>query len=102
MKRIFIIALLLSTYFSNAQNALLNADFWKKSPDLTTVKAEIANGNNPAEANRGNHDVVSIAINNNAPFETITYLIDQEGNSVDKTTHDGRLYIHWAASRGNV
>ena len=102
MKRIFIIALLLSSYFSNAQNTMLNADFWKKSPDVTAVKSEIANGNSPSEANRGNHDVVSIAINNNAPFETIVFLIDQEGNSVDKTTHDGRLYIHWAASRGNV
>ena len=102
MKRIFIIALLLSSYFSNAQNSLLTTDFWKNAPDLTKVKTEIATGNNPAEANRGNHDVVSIAINNNAPFEIITYLIDQKGNSVDKTTHDGRLYIHWAASKGNV
>lgn len=94
--------MLLSSYFSNAQNSLLTTDFWKNAPDLTKVKTEIATGNNPAEANRGNHDVVSIAINNNAPLETITYLIEQKGNSVDKTTHDGRLYIHWAASRGNV
>lgn len=94
--------MLLSSYFTNAQNSLLTTDFWKNAPDLTKVKTEIATGNNPAEANRGNHDVVSIAINNNAPFEIITYLIDQKGNSVDKTTHDGRLYIHWAASKGNV
>lgn len=102
MKRIFIAAFLLSTYFSNAQNSLLNSDFWKKSPDVALVKSEIQKGNSPSEANRGNHDVVSIAINNNAPLETILYLLDQPGNSVDKITHDGRLYIHWAASRGNV
>lgn len=102
MKKIYILALVLSSYFSNAQNSLLNADFWKQTPDLVSVQNEIKKGNNPAEANRGNHDVVSIAINNNAPFETIVYLIDQNGNGVDKMTHDGRLYIHWAASKGNV
>lgn len=102
MKKIFLTALLLSSYFSNAQSSLLNADFWKSNSDLNSVKTEIAKGNSPSEANRGNHDVVSIAINNNAPLETIIYLIEQEGNSIDKTTHDGRLYIHWAASRGNL
>ena len=102
MKKIIIAALLLSSYFGNAQNSLLNADFWKKSPDLSTVKTEISKGNSPSEANRGNHDVVSIAINNNAPLETILYLIEQEGNSVSKNTHDGRTYLHWAASRGNA
>lgn len=102
MKKYIIAALLLSGFFANAQNSLLNADFWKNTPDLKSVKTEITKGNNPAEANRGNHDVVSIAINNNAPFETIVYLIDQPGNSVGKTTHDGRLYLHWAASKGNA
>lgn len=102
MKRFIIAAFLLSTYFTNAQSSLLNSDFWKKSPTVDLVKSEIQKGNSPSEANRGNHDVVSIAINNNAPLETILYLLEQEGNSVDKTTHDGRLYIHWAASRGNV
>jgi len=81
---------------------MLNGDFWKTKPDVISVKAEIEKGNNPSEANRGNHDVVSIAINNNAPLETIVYLINQDGNSIDKMTHDGRLYIHWAANRGNV
>ena len=102
MKRFIFAAFLLSTYFTNAQSSLLNSDFWKKSPTVDLVKSEIQKGNSPSEANSGNHDVVSIAINNNAPLETILYLLEQEGNSVDKTTHDGRLYIHWAASRGNV
>lgn len=102
MKKYIIAALLLSGFFANAQNSLLNADFWKNTPDLASVKTEISKGNSPVEANRGNHDVVSIAINNNAPLETIIYLIGQEGNSVSKTTHDGRLYLHWAASKGNV
>ncbi|MBA5628806.1 ankyrin repeat domain-containing protein [Moheibacter lacus] len=102
MKKI-LIAILLTTTIAKAQdNSMLAGDFWKQKPDVETVKAEITKGNNPAQANRGNHDVVSFAINNEAPLATILYLIDQPGNSIDKTTHDGRLYLHWAANRGNV
>lgn len=36
------------------------------------------------------------------PTETITYLLDQKGNDVNKITHDSRTYIFWAASRGNT
>src|SRR5690606_30935539 len=95
-------AIFLSSFFSKAQNSLLNADFWKNTPSVEHIKQEIAKGNSPSEANRGNHDVVSIAINNNAPLQSILFLLEQEGNSVNKTTHDGRLYIHWAASKGNA
>ncbi|MGV0755665.1 ankyrin repeat domain-containing protein [Empedobacter brevis] len=103
MKKIFFTAAILLTSFLQAQtNTMLNGDFWKKNPDISVVKGEIAKGNNPAEANRGNHDVVSMAINNGADFETIKFLIDQPGNSVTKNTHDGRQYIHWAANKGNV
>lgn len=102
MKQIIFIILLLPFSVWSQNNSMLNADFWKSQPNIETVKAEIGKGNNPAEANRGNHDVVSFAINNNADFETIKFLIHQPGNGVGKITHDGRLYIHWAASRGNV
>ena len=102
MKKIMFITILLTAYFSNGQNTLLNADFWKKNPDLATVKTEIASGNNPSEANKGNFDPVTLAINNNVSLEVITFLIMQEGNSVKKTTHDGRIYLHWAASKGNA
>lgn len=102
MKKTFFIILLFITYFSNGQNTLLNADFWKKNPDLTTLKAEIAKGNNPSEANRNNFDVVTLAINNNASLETILFLIQQDGNNVGKSTHDGRIYLHWAAYKGNA
>jgi len=103
MKRIFIAAFLLASFFVNAQsNILLNTDFWKKNPNITLVQQEINKGNNPSEANGGNHDVVSMSINSGANIDIIKFLIDQPGNSVDKLTHDGRLYIHWAASKGNI
>lgn len=103
MKKTVLFCLLLAPLLALAQNnTLLRADFWKTNPDLAAVKAEIAKGNNPSEANGGNFDVVTMAINNNAATEVIKYLVSQEGNSVGKKTHDGRIYLHWAASRGNV
>ncbi len=103
MKKTVLFCILLAPFWTLAQNnTLLRADFWKNNPDLATVKAEIAKGNSPAEANGGNFDVVTMAINNNAATEVIIYLISQDGNSVGKKTHDGRIYLHWAASRGNT
>jgi ankyrin repeat protein len=103
MKKTVFCCLLLAPLMVLAQhNSLLRADFWKSNPDLGTVKAEIAKGNSPSEANGGNFDVVTMAINNNAATEVIKFLVAQEGNNVGKKTHDGRIYLHWAASRGNV
>ncbi len=102
MKKSIVTVLLLAPFFLYAQtNTMLSADFWKAKPDVAGVKAEIEKGNSPTEANRGNYDVVSIAINNDAPLESIKYLIEIKGNGVDKKTHDGRTYLHWSASRGN-
>ena len=104
MKRIIVTALLLASFFTYAQqkNTLLDGKFWKDKPSVQLVKEEITKGNNPAEANGGNNDVVSVAILGDASNDVIKYLIDLPGNSIDKTTHDGRLYIHWAANKGNV
>jgi len=103
MKKIFLTAFLLASFFATAQsNSMLNGPFWKANPSLAQVQEQIAKGNNPSDANAGNHDVVSMAINNGADIEVIKFLIQQPGNSVSKITHDGRLYIHWAASKGNI
>ncbi|PBJ05570.1 ankyrin repeat domain-containing protein [Flavobacterium sp. ACN6] len=93
-----------ATLFVSAQqkNTLLEQSFWKTSPDIETVKAEIAKGNNPAEANANAFDVTTLAINNDAPAATIKFLIEQPGNTITKLTHDNRIYLHWAAYRGNT
>ncbi|KAF2514923.1 ankyrin repeat domain-containing protein [Flavobacterium foetidum] len=95
---------LAATLLVSAQqkNTLLEASFWKTSPNIETVKAEIAKGNNPSEANANAFDVTTLAINNDAPVETIKFLIEQPGNSITKLTHDNRIYLHWAAYRGNT
>jgi ankyrin repeat protein len=106
MKRVFLAALLFTSVYAQAQQqpltSLLGGDFWKTNPDLAAVKAEIAKGNSPSQANGGSHDPVTAAINNNASTDVVKFLVEQEGNSVTKKTHHSRSYLHWAASRGNL
>lgn len=105
MKKNLFVSLALATIcLVNAQqkNSLLEQSFWKSSPDITTVKAEIAKGNNPSESTSNAFDAVVLAINNDAPAETIKFLIEQPGNSINKPTHDNRIYLHWAAGKGNI
>jgi ankyrin repeat protein len=80
-------------------NNLLNPTFWQAKPGVDVVKAEVAKGNDPSQMNANSMDPVVLAINAGAPTETITYLLDQKGNDVNKITHDSRTYIFWAASR---
>ncbi|MEJ5054371.1 ankyrin repeat domain-containing protein [Sphingobacterium sp. MYb382] len=103
MKNLLLPALLLFGFYGSAQNStLLNQDFWKTNPNLTAVKEEISKGNSPSKPNAGSWDPVSIAITNKAPTDVLVYLIEQEGNSVDKKTHHSRSYLHWAVATGNL
>nr|WP_315202761.1 ankyrin repeat domain-containing protein [uncultured Flavobacterium sp.] len=105
MKKNFFISLaLFATALVSAQqkNMLLEQSFWKTSPDVAAVQAEIAKGSNPSELNQRSFDPVVFAINNDAPAATIKFLLEQPGNEVTKTTHDNRIYLHWAASKGNL
>lgn len=84
------------------KNVFLDQAFWKTNPTVDQVKAEIEKGNNPSELNPSSFDAVVMAINAQAPNESIKFLLSQPGNDVNKLTHDGRTYIFWSASRGNV
>ncbi|MEO5893162.1 MAG: ankyrin repeat domain-containing protein [Ferruginibacter sp.] len=84
------------------KNLFLNQSFWQNKPGVEAVKAEVAKGSNPAEMNAMSMDPVVLAINSNAPSESILYLLEQNGNDINKLTHDGRTYLFWSASRGNV
>ncbi|WP_348798676.1 ankyrin repeat domain-containing protein [Flavobacterium adhaerens] len=103
-KQLFISFALAASFFVNAQqkNTLLDQSFWKTTPNVATVQAEIAKGNNPAESNDRSFDPVVMAINAEAPNETIKFLLEQPGNAVNKSTHDNRIYLHWAAGKGNL
>ncbi|QCR22743.1 ankyrin repeat domain-containing protein [Pontibacter sp. SGAir0037] len=104
MKKILLIPFLFASFTLKAQqnNTLLDQSFWKTSPDAAAVKAEIAKGNSATAFNPMTFDATVMAINSDAPNATIKFLLEQQGNSINKITHDGRIYLHWAANRGNV
>jgi ankyrin repeat protein len=103
MKKLLIAAAAFFSFTAHAQkNVLLDQSFWKNSPDVTAVKAAIEQGNSPSQFNGATFDPVVLAINSGAPNATVQYLLSQPGNPVDKLTHDGRTYLHWAASKGNT
>lgn len=103
MKKYLIICLVFVGFVAKAQqNTLLDQSFWQNAPDVAAVKAEIAKGNNPSQSNAMSMDAVVMAINAQAPTETIKFLLDQPGNDPNKLTHDARTYMHWAANRGNA
>jgi ankyrin repeat protein len=103
-KNLLISFALVTTLLVSAQqkNTLLEQSFWKTTPDVSTVKAEIAKGNSPSASTPNAFDVTVMAINNDAPEATIKFLLEQPGNEVTKSTHDNRIYLHWAANKGNT
>lgn len=103
MKKLFTVVLLTIAIAAQAQqNRLLESSFWQGSPDVEAVKAEIAKGNSPSQMNPSGYDPVVLAINAGAPSASILHLLAQPGNEADKITHDSRIYLHWASSRGNI
>lgn len=104
MKNISLVITLLAAGIVSAQkgNSLLDQGFWKKNPDVATVKAEIEKGNNPSASNPSAFDPTTLAINNGASLDVVKFLVEQEGNGVKKATHDARTYLHWAAGKGNL
>jgi len=103
MKKILLAVLAMASLSAYAQkNTFFEQSFWKGNTDLATIKAEIAKGSNPSQLNQMSFDASVMAINNNAPAESILFLLAQPGNDVNKLTHDGRTYLFWAASKGNL
>ena len=100
--RYYILFALFFVLGAQAQNVFLDRAYWKAAPTVTTVKADIKKGNNPAELNSNAFDATVYAIIENAPDATVKFLLDQPGNDVNKITHDGRTYIFWAAYKGNT
>ena len=94
--------LLFAFAVSAQQNPLLSRDFWKQKPSVNTVMEKIKEGHDPAQFNSNAFDPTVYAILENAPMETVQILLKQDGNDVNKITHDGRTYIFWAAYANNL
>jgi len=103
MKQLFIASITFASFTLQAQNnVFLERSYWKKNPDVTQIKAEIAKGSNPSQLNTNAFDPVVFAIIEDAANDAVKFLLEQKGNDVNKLTHDGRTYIFWAAYRGNT
>lgn len=104
MKKILSLSFLFLLSFSTyaQENILWEANFWKQNPDISEVKKQVKNGNDPVAGNSRSFDATTYAILNNAPLETIKYLLSIEGNSANKVTHDKRTYLFWAAYKENL
>jgi ankyrin repeat protein len=103
VKKIFLPALLFAGLMAMAQqkNTLLEQGFWKGSPDVAAVKAEIEKGSNSSASNPMNMDAPTLAILGGASVDVVKFLVEQPGNSISKITHEGRTYLHWASMKGN-
>lgn len=105
MIRLIIAFVCVATFFNgNAQssNVFLERSYWKAKPGIEKVRADIKAGNNASEFNAYKFDAVTWAIIEGASNETVWLLLQQEGNDVNKRSHDGRTAVFWAAYRGNV
>jgi len=84
------------------ENVFLSRDYWKNGPSLDQVKRDISLGNDPAQLNAFAFDAVVYALLEKVDDEVVKYLLSQKGNSIDKKTHDSRIYLHWAAYAGQT
>ncbi|OAB79868.1 ankyrin repeat domain-containing protein [Cochleicola gelatinilyticus] len=98
----FILLLVSAVTFAQKENVFLERSFWKGDPNLETVKKHIKEGNDPTAFNTNAFDGVVYALLENANSDVVKHLLDQQGNPVDKRTHDSRIYLHWAAYAGNT
>lgn len=105
MRKRVLLSVLLSvaltvTTFGQGENVFINRSYWKEQPSIEKIKADIEKGNAIAELDGHHFDGTTWAILEGLPDETISFLLDQEGNGVNKLTHDQRTYVFWAAYKG--
>ncbi len=100
---LFSLGLLLLSSCLNAQgeNKLLDRSFWKESPSVEMIETLIKEGHSPTKLTIHGFDAVTYAILEKNPLPVIKYLLDQ-GNDVNKMTHDSRNYLLWAGYKGDV
>jgi len=107
MKKILLMLLILSSRMltmaqDEGENIFLDRSFWQNNPSVDSVKQKISQGHDPTEQDLFGFDAVSYGIIDDAPFETLKFLLSIEGNPVTKPTHGDLTYLLWAAYKGNI
>ena len=98
----FGLILFIGSITAQESNIFLSRDFWQPTTTVAEVQQKIKEGNSATALTANNFDATSYAILANAPIEVIEFLLNLEGNDINKITHDGRTYLFWASSRGNL
>lgn len=102
MKKIFVAASLFFAMQAQAQEStLLNKEFWTGNPTIEAVKSEFSKKAFNFKEVMAGDDPLSLAINNDAPIDVIKFLAGQPGVDFKRGIHEGRTYLHAAASKGN-
>lgn len=99
---LFLTTLFTATVYGQSTNVFLDRSYWKEKPSIEQVKTDIKAGNDPAEFDNHKFDAVTWAIIEDVSDDVVWFLLEQEGNDVNKRSHDGRTPIFWAAYRGNL
>lgn len=97
-----IFSVILSLGITAQENPFLDRQYWNDNPSPGDVEATIKEGHDITERNAAFFDGPTYAILQKVNLKTMAYIIGKEGNGVDKLTHDGRIYLHWAAYAGNL
>lgn len=84
------------------KNVFLERSYWKAQPTIEKIKSDIRSDKDLSEFNAYKFDAVTWAIIERVPNEVVWFLLKQNGNGVNKRSHDGRTPIFWAAYRGNI
>ena len=99
---LFVLCLSCNLICLGQENIFTSRVYWTSNPTIEDVKSDIEYGNDPTEFNKYRFDAVTWAIIEDVSNETVQFLINIEGNGVNKRSHDGRTPIFWAAYRNNI
>ncbi|WP_298492886.1 ankyrin repeat domain-containing protein [uncultured Algibacter sp.] len=99
---LLLVPVLLFAQRPQSTNEFHNRSFWQTQPDVAAVKQKIKEGHDAVTPNLAAFDAICFAIMAKAPVETIEYLLSLPGNDINKSTHDGRSYLMWAGSSGDL
>ncbi|NAS11229.1 ankyrin repeat domain-containing protein [Flavobacteriaceae bacterium R33] len=100
---VFALTIFITSFLSaQRENPFLERAYWTANPSIAEIEQRISEGADISELNSNAFDPVSWALIEKVDNETIKFLLSQDGNGVNKLTHDGRTYIFWAAYKGNL